>query len=144
MQRNKTRNLSVAEYFIVIQKEYLIAEFRKKIYYSKNDKNYYQRVMNGKREKIEKISKRNHLDNIFNNEEKMYELRNELFDSKGKPVFEMSETDINNYYSVGNEFSFNGDIWMLDQVNSDGSLVLYSTRLQKYEKANKDDVCRIL
>ena len=53
--KKKTRNLSVAEYFLVIQKEYLIAEFRKKIYFSKNDKNYYQRVMNGKREKIEMI-----------------------------------------------------------------------------------------
>jgi hypothetical protein len=34
----KNRNLSVAEYFLIIQKEYLIAEFRKKIYFSKNDK----------------------------------------------------------------------------------------------------------
>ena len=45
----KTRNLSVAEYFHVIQKEYLIAEFRKKIYYNPKDKNYYQRVMNHKK-----------------------------------------------------------------------------------------------
>ena len=28
--KKKTRNLSVAEYFLVIQREYLIAEFRKK------------------------------------------------------------------------------------------------------------------
>ena len=41
----KTRNLSVAEYYAVIQREYLIAEFRKKIYYNPKDKNYYQRVM---------------------------------------------------------------------------------------------------
>ena len=142
--KNKTRNLSVAEYFLVIQKEYLIAEFRKKIYFSKNDKNYYQRVMNGKREKIEIISKRNRLDNIFNNSAKMEEMRNELFDRLGKPKFEMSEIDIDNYYSVGNEFSFHGDIWILDQINNDGTLTLYSTRLQQYEKADKTEVCRIL
>lgn len=142
--KKKTRNLSVAEYFLVIQKEYLIAEFRKKIYFSKNDKNYYQRVMNGKREKIEMISKRNRLDNIFNNATKMEEMRNELFDRLGKPKFEMSQTDIDNYYSVGNEFSFRGDIWILDQVNSDGTLTLYSAKLQQYETSDKSEVCRIL
>lgn len=142
--KNKTRNLSVAEYFLVIQKEYLIAEFRKKIYFSKNDKNYYQRVMNGKREKIEIISKRNRLDNIFNNSAKMEEMRNELFDRLGKPKFEMSQTDIDNYYAIGNEFSFHGDIWILDQLNSDGTLTMYSAKLQQYEKADKSEVCRIL
>lgn len=142
--KNKTRNLSVAEYFLVIQKEYLIAEFRKKIYFSKNDKNYYQRVMNGKREKIEIISKRNRLDNIFNNSDKMEEMRNELFDRLGKPKFEMSQTDIDNYYAIGNEFSFHGDIWILDQLNSDGTLTMYSAKLQQYEKADKSEVCRIL
>lgn len=142
--KNKTRNLSTAEYFIVIQKEYLIAEFRKKIYFSKNDKNYYQRVMNGKREKIESISKRNRLVNIFNNSAKMEEMRNELFDRLGKPKFEMSQIDIDNYYAVGNEFSFHGDIWILDQVNSDGTLTLYSAKLQQYEMADKSEVCRIL
>lgn len=143
-KKNKTRNLSVAEYFLVIQKEYLIAEFRKKIYFSKNDKNYYQRVMNGKREKIEIISKRNRLDNIFNNSDKMEEMRNELFDRLGKPKFEMSQTDIDNYYAIGNEFSFHGDIWILDQLNSDGTLTMYSAKLQQYEKADKSEVCRIL
>ena len=137
METKKTRNLSVAEYFLVIQKEYLIAEFRKKIYFSKNDKNYYQRVMNGKREKIEMISKRNRLDNIFNNDAKTEEMRNELFDRLGKPKFEMSQTDIDNYYAIGNEFSFRGDIWILDQVNSDGTLTLYSAKLQQYETADK-------
>lgn len=142
--KKKTRNLSVADYFLVIQKEYLIAEFRKKIYFSKNDKNYYQRVMNGKREKIEMISKRNRLDNIFNNAAKMEEMRNELFDRLGKPKFEMSQTDIDNYYAIGNEFSFRGDIWILDQVNSDGTLTLYCAKLQQYETADKSEVCRIL
>ena len=70
----KNRNLSVAEYFLIIQKEYLIAEFRKKIYFSKNDKIYYQRVMDGKKNKINDIAKRNRLDSIFNNSEKMEEI----------------------------------------------------------------------
>lgn len=140
----KNRNLSVAEYFLIIQKEYLIAEFRKKIYFSKNDKIYYQRVMDGKRNKINDIAKRNRLDSIFNNSEKMEEMRAELFDKLGKPKFEMSPTDIENYYASGNEFSFRGDIWILDQIKEDGTLTLYSAKLQQYEDAKKENICRIL
>ena len=140
----KNRNLSVAEYFLIIQKEYLIAEFRKKIYFSKNDKIYYQRVMDGKKNKINDIAKRNRLDSIFNNSEKMEEMRVELFDKLGKPKFEMSSTDIENYYASGNEFSYRGDIWILDQIKEDGTLTLYSAKLQQYEDAKKENVCRIL
>ena len=127
-----------------MQKEYLIAEFRKKIYFSKNDKIYYQRVMDGKKNKINDIAKRNRLDSIFNNSEKMEEMRAELFDKLGKPKFEMSPTDIENYYASGNEFSFRGDIWILDQIKEDGTLTLYSAKLQQYEDAKKENVCRIL
>jgi len=140
----KTRNLSVAEYFLAIQKEYLIAEFRKKIYFSPNDKSYYQKVMNYKTEKINDIANRNRLDSILNNSSKMEELKNELFDRLGKPKFEMNKIDLENYYAVGNDFSFRGDIWILDQINKDKTLTLYSTRLQEYEIANKNEVCRIL
>lgn len=141
---SKSRNLSVAEYFLVIQREYLIAEFRRKIYFSKSDKSYYQRVMNGKREKIESISRRNNLDNIFTNASKMEERRSELFDSSGKPKFQMSPMDIENYYAVGNEFSYKGDIYMLDGVNADGTLELRSIRTQQSETVDKSNVCRIL
>lgn len=144
MVTNKTRNLSVAEYFLAIQKEYLIAEFRKKIYFSPNDKAYYQKVMNYKAEKINDIASRNRLDSILNNSERMEEMRDELFDKLGKPKFEMSKTDLENYYAVGNDFSFRGDIWILDQINEDGTLILYSEKLQVYEIADKDEICRIL
>lgn len=144
MRTNKTRNLSVAEYFLAIQKEYLIAEFRKKIYFNPNDKAYYQKVMNYKVEKINDIASRNRLDSILNNSEKMEEMRGELFDKLGKPKFEMSKTDLENYYAIGNDFSFRGDVWILDQINEDGTLILYSAKLQEYETANKDEICRIL
>lgn len=144
MGTNKTRNLSVAEYFLAIQKEYLIAEFRKKIYFNPKDKTYYQRVMNYKAEKINDIASRNRLDSILNNSEKMEEMRDELFNKLGKPKFEMNKTDLENYYAVGNDFSFRGDIWILDQINEDGTLILYSAKLQEYETVNKDEICRIL
>lgn len=140
----KTRNLSVAEYFHVIQKEYLIAEFRKKIYYNPKDKNYYQRVMNHKKKKIQDIASRNNLASIFNSDRKMSEIHSEIFDHLGKPKFNMSDTDIENYYATGNEFSFRGEVWILDQINSDGYLTIYSPKKQEYEKVTKNDICRIL
>ena len=100
--------------------------------------------MDGKRNKINDIAKRNRLDSIFNNSEKMEDMRAELFDKLGKPKFEMSPTDIENYYASGNEFSFRGDIWILDQIKEDGTLTLYSAKLQQYEDAKKENICRIL
>lgn len=144
MEHLKTKNLSVAEYFLVIQKEYLIAEFRKKIYFSPKDKRYYQRVMNFKSEKIKDISKRNRLDSIFNNESKMNEVREELFDKLGNPRFEMTPLDLENYYATGNEFSYRGGVWILDQICENGHLTLYSPKLERYEDATKEEVCRIL
>ena len=144
MTINKTRNLSVAEYFLAVQREYLIADFRKKIYFSPSDKSYYQRVLNYKSEKINDIAKRNCLDSILNNSSKMQEIKRELFDKLGKPKFELSESDLKNYYSIGNDFSFRGDIWILDQINEDDTLTLYSEQRQEYEVASKNEVCRIL
>lgn len=140
---NKTRHLSVADYFLIIQKEYLIAEFRRKIYFSK-DRAYYQRVMDGKKKKILDISERNHLSDIFNSPDKLKEVRRELFDENGRPLFILTDIDVERYYAVGHEFSYKGDIWILDQISRNGKLVLYSPKLQVYEDADKKEVCRIL
>ncbi len=40
----KTRNISIAEYFDVLQREYIISEWRRKVYYSPRDKRYYTKV----------------------------------------------------------------------------------------------------
>ena len=140
----KTRNLSVAEYFLQIQKEYLIADFRRKIYYSPKDKAYWTKVCGYKEARIEKIAKRNNLNSILNSEDKLDELRKELFDELGKPRFEMTAEDVKNYYSNGNEFSYHGEIYILDQVNKDGTLTMYSVDKEEYIKVRKDEVCRIL
>ena len=144
MEEKKTRNLSVAEYFDVIQREYYIAEFRRKIYYSPKDKRYYGRVMEHKRAKIEDIATRNHLDSIFNSKSKATEIRSKLFDEHGRPRFEMTHDDKSNYFSAGNEFSFRGRVWTLDAVQKDGQLVLYNAYEERYETVNPDEVIRIL
>lgn len=138
------RNLSVAEYFLQVQKEYLIADFRRKIYFSPKNKAYWTKVCGYKKAKINAIAKRNNLHSIFNSDEKLRELRNELFNQNGKPKFEMNSDDLTNYYSNGSEFSYKGDIYILDQVRSDGSLTLYSTSKEEYVNATKEEVVRIL
>lgn len=63
------RKLSLYEYFEALQYEYLIAELRYKIYTRTKDKNYWLRVMEGKKVRIKDISDRNHLPTIFSDEE---------------------------------------------------------------------------
>ena len=99
------RNLSVAEYFIQIQREYLIDIFRSKIYINSKDRAYWKKVVEFKKEKIETISLRNSLKSILNDKYKYREFCNELFDKNNKPKFELTETDLENYYSIGSEFS---------------------------------------
>ena len=144
MSEKQQRHLSVAEYFLQIQKEYLIADFRRKIYYSPKDKAYYKKVIGYKKDKINAIAERNHLKSILNDVDKYAELRNLLFDSNGKPRFEMTAEDVKNYYCVGNEFSYGGEIYTLDQINEDGSLNIYNQSIEQFKKVQKDDVCRIL
>lgn len=144
MSEKQQRHLSVAEYFLQIQKEYLIADFRRKIYYSPKDKAYYKKVMGYKKDKINAIAERNHLKSILNDVDKYAELRNLLFDSNGKPRFEMTAEDVKNYYCVGNEFSYGGEIYTLDQINEDGSLTIYNQSIEQFKKVQRDDVCRIL
>lgn len=141
---NKTRSLTVAEYFLQLQKEYIIADFRRKIYFSVKNRNYWTKVCGYKKARIIEIAKRNRLHSIFNSDEKMNELRNELFYHSGNPKFEMSVDDVNNYYSNGSEFSYQGEIYILDQVRDDDTLTLYSPTQEEYVNVRKDEVSRIL
>lgn len=140
----QNRELSAAEYFIQIQKEYLIAQFRSKIYFSPKNKRYWKKVMKYKAEKINSIASRNKLHSIFNSDEKMEDFYNRLFDKNGKPRFEMTTDDLNNYYTAGNDFSYNGEIYNLDSIREDGKLQLFSKEKSEFEIVDREDVCRIL
>lgn len=138
------KNLSAAEYFHVVQQEYLMAEFRRKIYFSPKDKRYYERLMQYKREKIEDIGMRYRLLSIFNSVDKVNAICAELFDPLGRPMFHMSEQDWKNYYSVNSDFSYRGEVWKLDAVKGD-VLTLYNERQEVYaDDVSKDEVIRIL
>ena len=140
----QNRELSAAEYFVQIQKEYLIAQFRSKIYFSPKNKRYWKKVMEYKAEKINSIASRNKLHSIFNSDEKMEDFHNRLFDKNGKPRFEMTADDLKNYYTAGNDFSYNGEIYNLDSIREDGKLMLFSKEKSEFEIVDREDVCRIL
>lgn len=141
---NNARSLSVAGYFHVIQREYLMAEFRRKIYFSPKDKRYFSRVMEFKREKICDIANRNKLTSIFTSPEKMRDVRAELFDPLNRPMFAMSPKDWMNYYSVNSDFSYRGEVWKLDAVKGD-FITLYNERSQVYaDNVPKSEVIRVL
>ena len=139
-----SRSLSVAEYFHVVQREYLIAEFRRRIYFSPKDKRYYSRVMEFKREKIDDIASRNRLESIFTSAEKLRTLKDELFDPLNRPIWGMTAKDWSNYYSVNSDFSYRGEVWKLDAVKGD-FLTLYNEHTQVYADAvPKAEVIRVL
>lgn len=141
---DNSRSLSVAEYFHVIQREYIIVEFKRKIYFSPKDKRYYEKVMRFKREKIEDIANRNKLLSIFTSTDKMQAVRAELFDAMGRPNFLTTPKDKANYYSINSDFAYRGEVWKLDAVNGE-CLTLYNERTQVYaDGVTKNEVIRIL
>lgn len=139
------KHLSTGEYYAQIQREYLIAEFRRRIYFSPKDKRYYERVMGHKRDKINDISHRNRLDSIFNDDALNERTRRELFDYNGKPLFHMTDEDLRNYYSRGAEFAFAGQVWILEQMDGHGDLLLkHNTRVGETTLVHRDLTHRIL
>lgn len=141
---NNNRNLSAAEYFHAIQREYLIADFRRRIYYSPKDKAYYRRVMDYKAVKINAIAERNNLISILNSETKRKEVHAELFERGWNPKFEMTEIDRKNYYSVGNEFSYKGSIWVLESISENGVAKISQKADNSVKEVQASEICRIL
>lgn len=107
----KSRSLTFMEYFENLQREYIVAELRYKIYVSGKDKKYYlEREMAGKKLTIEDISLRNNLKNIFSSQERREKYMKEIYNEIGLPNFiyrdhtdreKRSISDILNYFQRG-------------------------------------------
>lgn len=144
-QQPVRKHLSVAQYFQVIQKEYLIAEFRRKIYPHRKDKDYWSRVMRGKKKKIEEIAQRNGLESIFSDRDYMIRERGLLYDGNGNPNFEMTELDIENYYYPNSDFVFKGRVWKLQGFTESGNgVILYNEKTKERAQTLKDRTHRVL
>lgn len=112
----KTRTIPFCEYFDNLQREYIVAELRYKIYPRERDKSYYRdREMLGKRKTIEDISIRNNLTTIFNSPEKYQKFKKEIYNEVGLPNFiyrseedriKRHPQDIINYFYRGIDVSY--------------------------------------
>lgn len=135
MEKQKSRQLSFIEFFKNLQREYIIAELRYKIYPKEKDKNYYKnREMAGKRATIDNISIRNNLKSIFSDPNLYRQYHDEMIGEWGLPCFLYRDTadrerrrrqDIINYFYRGSVVSV---------LNSDGSIdrgVIVTTDLNK-------------
>jgi len=111
INKYKSRKITFIEYFENLQKEYIVAELRYKIYPNPRDKQYYkEREMTGKRQKIEDISLRNNLDNIFTSNYLKCKFYEEVYNKTGPPNFiyrdeqdrlKRGVLDIYNFFSKG-------------------------------------------
>jgi hypothetical protein len=102
--QNKSRNLSPIEYLNQLETEWYICNLRRKIYQSTNDRNYYNRVANLKRDRIKDICERNNIPSIFTSRELMQKLNKQFIATGGLPIFkEITENDIINYYYPNND-----------------------------------------
>lgn len=81
----KTRELSTAEYFINLQKEYLIADLRRKVYFKESDRKYWTKVAAYKRERIEKIALRSNISSIFSDHRLFEEIKFTFYGKGGFP-----------------------------------------------------------
>ena len=101
MTTNKTRNLSLLDYLEVLQNEYFINEFRSRFYTRNKDREYYKKVYNCKKEKIQNISNQNSIKSIFTSEDYYRFVKDKLFNKKGFPQFPLLFRDLENYYHNG-------------------------------------------
>lgn len=107
MTTTKSRDISFLEFLKVLTEEYLIAEFRSKIYYYRKDNDFYKRLMEGKKEKIQDLSIRNGFKNIFNDNEEKEKHYRAFYPEFGVPIFHsLNLKDIALYYKKGTTVSF--------------------------------------
>lgn len=108
----KNRHQSQYDFLVSLQKEYIIAQLRKKIYPIVKSKRFFERTMEQKRIKIEDIADRNKLQSIFSCNQYKIEVYRSVIPDFGIPMFfyrdddqyqELRKWDIINYFAKDSE-----------------------------------------
>ena len=139
----KSRNLSKSEYFDAIQREYIIADFKRRFYNKTKDKEYYAKVARFKAEKINDIANRNNLISVINDEQKYKEVRKTLINELNQPLFEMSDIDMLNYYREGCEFVYEREVWILKETDLKMA-VIYKKDSNIQKNVSINEIARVL
>ena len=103
MNRTKSRDISIAEYLECLIKEYFQAEMRAQIYTKRSDKNYWRRTAGHKRDKIEDITSRNRIPNIFNDTDTQTRYYDKFYPVNEIPPIIETSKDLKMYYSEGSD-----------------------------------------
>lgn len=100
----KDRHLSKSDFLHKLQIEFYINEVRSKFYTHYKDREYYNKVMEFKKEKIIGLSEKlNGVVNIFNDIETANYYKKLVYPIKGLPQFPLSEEELEKYYSIDSE-----------------------------------------
>lgn len=86
--KEKSRKLSVYQYFQALQVEWIVADLRARIYPQEKDKRYWNKVKEGKQRVIESIAEKNMLPTIFTDDEMKRALENRVYKNQGIPNFQ--------------------------------------------------------
>lgn len=116
--KTKSRNLSIIQFYKILQLEAIVAELRCKIYSKIKDKNYWKGVYEHKKSTILDISSRNQVNNqplpsIFSDDEIMAEYKKEIFGEGGYPKFiykNLEQENSQSYYDHLNYYSKGADV----------------------------------
>lgn len=113
------KRLSIYQFYETIQIEYICALLRAKIYVRPKDKDYWNKVVEGKRLKIEDISSRNNdIPSIFTDSDLYTTLERKVYCENRYPIFVYRDEenkknqefyDLLNYFSKGVEVRYNID-----------------------------------
>lgn len=114
--KNKSRHQSIYEYLDSLQLEYVVADLRSKIYCRQTDKIFWSGIKEFKKQKINELSSRNLLPNIFNDrdilkgiEERVYvglDYPNFFYNPGDKGIEKRRYWDLYNYYRENVEVRF--------------------------------------
>jgi len=161
--KRKSRDQKFNEFFIILQKEYIVAELRKKIYPDVVGKDKSKEIMAGKKKKIFDIAMKNGLKTIFPNmklgetslydEELRTKLYREVYGDNGLPNFiyrdkvqesKLSHKDRKCYFMLGSEIiTKEGKVGTLQIVDLENEFGYVKVR-DKSIKYNLNEIRRIL
>ena len=124
---SKTRDISKVNFFETLQREYVCANFRRQIYYKPNDKDYWRKICDFKKEKIESLAYELGIPSIFDNEDILILYIKNFKNEGGRPIFiykedgsdeALKETDLLNYYKKDSDVKE----FFFSQVNGVGEI----------------------
>lgn len=154
--KEKTRDLTVFEFFEQLQLEYIVLELRRKIYPSLTDKDYYHRVMEQKKEKIQDIGSKNYLPSIFTDKNIKNHKYSQVYVPFGMPNFFYKDENHKQKYAVLDKkyyylpesevrFSIDGEI-RIGKINSVDFIKNNANIISEKEMyiVNLDHISRIL